>query len=130
MRGRTTLIAAEIPSDLAAEARDLVGRIREHEDPAELREEGAAMVLELTRAGLDAFFLDPVERLGLGTMTRSMVKVGLGSAAKAIGVFVNRVVGSLSEDQVVEMAELVDRMLIETGEGASPESHADPAAES
>ena len=119
MSGRTTLIAAEIPSDLADEARDLVARIREHEEPSRLREEGAAMVLELTRAGLDAFFLDPVERLGLGTMTRSMVRVGLGSAAKAIGVFVSRVVGSLSGDQVVQMAELVDGLLIDTEAGPS-----------
>ena len=40
--------------------------IREHEDPTELRKPGGDMVMRLTEAGLEGFFLTPVEALDAG----------------------------------------------------------------
>jgi hypothetical protein len=107
------VVAARIPQRVADEAREMIARIREADDPRQLRREGAEGVVRLTEAGLEAFFLRPVEEAGLGAMTAAVVKVGLKSAAAAIAVFVRRVVGGLSAEQMRSIAELVDERVLD-----------------
>lgn len=108
-----TALTARVAADVADDTRALVARIREAEDPLALRDEGAAAVVRLTRIGLDAFFLEPVQAIGLGTMSLSMVRFGLRSAASAIGLFVRRIVGGLSAEQMLGLADRIDDMLLD-----------------
>jgi len=113
MSNTSTVLAAVIPEELAAQARDLSARIRAHEDPKALRKEGAEMIHRLTKVGLDAFFLEPVRKIGLGSVTQGMVSAGLSTSAKAIGVVIRRIIGSLSAEQIVAVADLVDETLVD-----------------
>lgn len=106
-------LAARVPADIAADTRALIDRIRSAEDPLSLRREGAEAVVRLTEVGLEAFFLRPVQQIGLGTVAGSMVKLGLKSAGAAISVFVRRIVGGLSADQMRAIADLVDERLLD-----------------
>jgi len=118
------VLAARIPQHVADEARQLLARIREADDPRDLRKEGAESVVRLTEIGLEAFFLRPVEAVGLGSITGAMVKLGLKSAAGAIAVFVRRIVGGLSGEQMLAIADLVDERLldlVEDDEGEAAE---------
>jgi len=111
--GTYPVLAARIPQHVADEARQLLARIREADDPRELRKEGAEGVVRLTEIGLEAFFLRPVEAVGLGSITGAMVRVGLKSAAAAIAVFVRRIVGGLSGEQLLAIADLVDERVVD-----------------
>jgi hypothetical protein len=108
-----TVVAAVIPTALADEALDLVDRIRAASDPTRLRSEASEVVQRLTRVGLEAFFLRPVVRLGLGAVTESMVKVGLGTAGRVITTAIGRILGGLSGPQMLTVATLLEETLLE-----------------
>lgn len=116
-------VAAPIPPEIARDARELIRRIREADDPRDLRGEGAEAVVRLTDAGLHSFFLRPVQDAGLGPLTAGMVRVGIKSAGTAIAVFVRRIVGGLSAEQMRAIAEQVDERLVDlpTPAGDAPE---------
>lgn len=106
-------LAARIDPKLAAEVRALAEEVRAAPDPLLLRKRGAEAVVKLTDAGLEAFFLKPVQELGLGTMASSMVRVGIGSASTAIAMFIRRLVGGLSAEQMLALADSVDATLLD-----------------
>jgi hypothetical protein len=107
------VLAARISQQVADDARDLIARIREADDPRDLRKEGAEGVVKLTEIGLEAFFLRPVVQAGLGSVTAALVRVGLKSAGAAIAVFVRRIVGGLSGEQMLIIADLVEERIVD-----------------
>jgi|CXWL01.1.fsa_nt_gi hypothetical protein len=113
MSDKVPHVAAAIPVELAAEARELAARLLAADDPESLRKETVDLVQRLTRAGLEAFFLEPVRRLGLGMVTQSMAKMGLSSAASAIGMAISRILGGLSAAQMRQVAALIDETLVD-----------------
>lgn len=107
------VLAAAIPEAVASEARALIDAIRGAEDPLLYRKQGAETVVKLTEVGLEAFFLAPVTKLGLGPVAGSMVRLGLRTAGGAIAVFIRRIVAGLDADQIRAVAELVDAQLLD-----------------
>lgn len=118
------VLAARVSQQVADDARDLIARIREADDPRDLRKEGAEGVVKLTEIGLEAFFLRPVEQAGLGSVTAALVKMGLKSAAAAIAVFVRRIVGGLSGEQMLTIADMVEERIVDL---VDDEDHAEDA---
>lgn len=108
---RLPRLATEIPADLADEARALVARIRAHPQPRELRRPAAELVVKLTEAGLAGYFQHPAERLGLGLMAATTVRVGLRTAAGGIAIAVRRLVDGMNDEQIVGLAGTIEEML-------------------
>lgn len=115
MADRPYLVGAIEPS-LAAEARALAARLRSSPAPRELRDEGAAMVIRLTEAGLAAFFVQPVGQLGLGVVATGAMRLGLKTALGGISLFVRQLVSGLSDEQLRGVAKAIDRLLIDLEE--------------
>jgi hypothetical protein len=107
------VLAAAVPDSVATEARALIEAIRHADDPLLYRKQGAETVVRLTEVGLEAFFLAPVEQLGLGPVAASMVRLGLRTAGGAIAVFIRRIVAGLDAEQIRAVAELVDARLLD-----------------
>lgn len=111
--------AAEIPPELAAELRELVAEVRAAERPARHAGAGADLILRLTNACLDDYFLRSVRRLGLGMVAESAVRLGLRTAGGGIALFVKRLAGMMSDEQVLELADLMEEKLFEqAGDGS------------
>jgi hypothetical protein len=121
-------LAAEISPELAQRARDLARRIRDSPHPRELRREGAAIVLELTEAGLASFFLHPVEELALGFVATSTTRLGLKTAAGGIALFVRRLVDGMSDEQLRGVAASVDRLLVDLDDDGAADDGEDRTA--
>ncbi|MCP4200969.1 MAG: hypothetical protein GY769_03455 [bacterium] len=103
--------AAEIPESLADEVRQTIDRVRASSAPEEHSKEGADLVLRLTEACLDSYFLKPVRALEVGFVAEKATTVGVNAANRAIGLFVRRITGGLSGDQVLKLADLLEGML-------------------
>ena len=98
-------LITQIDPVLASEVRDLVRRLRQAPQPRELKAEVAEMVVRLTSAGLEAFFLRPVERLGLGMVAQSTVRLGLKTSSQGVGLVVRRVVDGLDDEKMRRIAD-------------------------
>jgi hypothetical protein len=106
-------LAAELPEELGRELRALIEEVRAAEHPGRLAPRGVDMILRLTEAGLESFFLRSARRLQLGMISESSIRLGLRTARGGIGLFVKGLAHGLSDEQVRRLGERMDEMLIE-----------------
>ena len=99
-------LITQIDPALAAEVRDLVRRLRQAAHPRELKSEAADTVVRLTSAGLEAFFLRPVERLELGLVAQSTVRLGLKTSSQGVGLVVRRVFDGMDDEKMRRVADI------------------------
>jgi hypothetical protein len=109
-------IAAPLPDELAQELDRFLADARSLPDPTSLREKGADLIIRLTNQCLDHYFLRGVERLGLGMISRQATSLGLKSASAGIALFVRRIAGSMSGDQIRKLADLMEELILEVPE--------------
>ncbi len=104
--------AFAVPPELAARTAAVVEKLRADDDRKQHLPELVKVVLELTETGLHYYFLYPLELAKVGLISRSAAKVGIAAAGKGIPVIVRRVVGSMSDDQLLAVADFLDRMMV------------------
>ena len=110
--------AFTVPPELAAKTEAVVEKLRADDDRKQHLPELVGVILELTEIGLHDYFLHPLELAEVGLVSRSAAKVGIAAAGKGIPLIVRKVVGSMADDQLLKVAEVIDRMLIrEPGPG-------------
>ncbi|QQR72528.1 MAG: hypothetical protein IPJ17_13550 [Holophagales bacterium] len=115
MADRPHLIA-ELDPELATAARDLARRLRESPRPRELKSEAAELVVRLTIAGLESHFLRPVERLGLGFVALSTVRLGLKTSGQGVGVLVRRIFDGMDDEKLRGVADTLSATVVDLEE--------------
>lgn len=70
------------------------------DDPADHRQALAAVVVELTEAGLDYYFVKPVKAAGVGFMAEQSTKLGITSILKVMAPVTRRIIGGMDANQL------------------------------
>ncbi len=107
-------LAFELPPELLAKTEEILAKLRSTEDRRAHAPELVEVVLELTRYGLDAYYFQPLELAEVGFTSRSTAKAGIAAGRKGISLLVRRVLGSMSDAQLLAVAEFMDGILIKT----------------
>ncbi len=104
-------VAFEIEQDQYTGVLEITARLRE--DPSDLEVVGDLidMILDLTDTGLTYFFLHPLELVGVGAIRRKGVEVALGTAGRVLPSVVRSTVGSMSENQLLQLADFIETMV-------------------
>ena len=104
-------VAFEIDPDQYTRISEVVSALRK--DPADRKVVGDLidLVIDLTDTGLTYFFLHPLELVGVGTIRRKGVEVALGTAGRLLPSVVRRTVGSMSVDQLLQIADFIEAMV-------------------
>lgn len=105
-------MAFQISPELMRRARQAVAAVRADPGHEPHVEELVEVVVELTDRGLDFYYMEPLRRARAGAMTASAARVGLAAAGRGIPAIIRRVVSSLDEDQIREIADFVDEILV------------------
>ncbi len=69
-------------------------------------------VLELTDAGLRAYYVRPLEQAKAGTIAIGTAKVGISTAKRGISLIVGKVLRGMGEDQLRSIADSLEDFLI------------------
>jgi hypothetical protein len=104
-------MAFPVPPDLDARAAAVIEKVRVDSMPRAHARELAELIADLTHAGLAAYFLAPLERVGVGALTYSSAKVTVGAAEAGLPALTRRVIGKMTDEQLREIAEIIDEML-------------------
>ena len=109
---RADLVAYQISPELMAEAQEALAAVRE--DPAEEAnvETLLEVVLELTDRGMDFYYLEPLRRARVGTVTASAARLGIAAAGRSIPPIIRRVISSLDEEQLLSIVDFLDEILV------------------
>jgi len=106
-------VAFQISADLRRRAESVVESIRSDPDKKKHAPALVEVVLEMTDAGLHYYFLHPLERAGVGVVTRSAVDLAIGTAGRALPMVVRKTVKSLKDEQILSIADFLDEILIQ-----------------
>lgn len=89
----------------------------------ELRKRGTAdreaidklygLIIELTEAGLDFFFLEPLRRLKASSMMMGMAKVGIGSMLKGSKMVIHKVLKKLDDRSLIAILDFIEEIIHE-----------------
>lgn len=88
------------PAALHAQALEVLEALETAEDATRHRGALSDVVLELTEAGLDYYFVKAVRDADVGYVAEQTTKLGLSSIRKVMGPVVRRVIGGMSADQL------------------------------
>jgi len=104
-------VAFEIDSDQHARVLGVVAALREDPADREVVSDLIDLVLDLTDTGLTYFFLHPLELVGVSAIRRKGAEVALGTAGRVLPTVVRSTVGSMDENQLLQLADFIQQMV-------------------
>lgn len=107
--GRTA--AFEISDDQYDRVLETVEALRANPSDRAVVDNLIDLVLDLTDTGLGYFFVYPLELAGVGALRRKGVEVAIGTAGRVLPSVVRSTVGSMSENQLLKIADFMERMV-------------------
>lgn len=111
-------IAAPIAENLIIRATELRQRIENDGASRERIEELYHLIMDMTESGLDFFFLEPLRRLGAGTVMMGMASVGISSTLKGTRMVIHRVLKKMDDRHVVTVLDFIDEVIFPPDQAA------------
>lgn len=107
-------IVAPIPDELRTRALYTVEQLRERGKADKVAiDQLFDLIVELTDAGLDFFFLEPLRRLNAGSMMMGMAKVGISSMLKGSKMVVHKVLKKLDDRSLGAILDFIEEIIHE-----------------
>ena len=102
-----TVLGCPIDARLDTRIQRMITDLREAPSSV-ARDEIIQLIIDMTDASFKYHFVRPLKGLGVGFATRTSIDVGLLGAMRVIRTSLSRVVGHLSDDQAVKLADYLD----------------------
>jgi hypothetical protein len=99
--------------------KELIKKVREATDRKPYATEIADQVLRLTDETLTTAFLQPLDLIKAGTITKATAKMALNVAQSGVSGVVRKIVKGLDNDQLLIIVNFLDEMLIEVDDKES-----------
>ena len=107
-------IVAPIPDELRTRALYTVEQLRERGKADKVAiDQLFDLIVELTDAGLDFFFLEPLRRLNASSMMMGMARVGTSSMLKGSKMVVHKVLKKLDDRSLAAMLDFIAEIIHE-----------------
>ncbi len=105
-----------VSEELTGELLAVIEQIRR--DPSDKAHVTALVevVLKLTDAGLQEYYLRPLEQARTGTIGLGTAKIGISTAKRGISVVVNKLLRGMKPPQLESIADSMESFLIRDGE--------------
>ncbi len=105
------LLGTPLPDDLAAEADDVAALLRSDAPRSDKIERVDALIFRFVQTGIDAHFHGPARLFGLNALLVKVIDVAASTTMRALKAATRRVLKSLSDEQLREIAdEIEDRL--------------------
>lgn len=105
-------IVAPIPDDLRNRALATVEELRARgKADKEAVDKLYNLIVDMTDAGLDFFFLEPLRRLKASNMMMGMARVGIGSMLKGSKMVVHKVLKKLDERSLAAILDFIEEII-------------------
>lgn len=92
------------PEALHAKTLDLLETLEQADDPTRHRGALGDLVVELTHAGMDDYFLQPLRLAQVGFMVQQTANLGVAGATRIMAAMIRTIIGRLDKDQILTVA--------------------------
>lgn len=100
------------PTPLRKRTLDLLDTLEQAQDATVHREALAEVVVELTRSGMEAYFLKPLKLAKAGFMLEQTASIGLAGAQKMMGPVIRQMIGRLNGPQLVSVCGSIRQFML------------------
>ena len=90
---------------------EVLDALEQAEDPTTYREALGDLVVELTKAGMDYFFVRPLELAEMGFMTRKSAQLGMATTQRVMGPIIRKVIGGMDKDQLLIVCDYMRQLM-------------------
>jgi hypothetical protein len=80
-------------------------------DPAKHRDGLADMIIELTNAGMDYYFLRPLKLTKPGFIVQQSANLGMAGALQVIGAVIRNIIGRMDKPQLLSICESIRQLM-------------------
>ena len=80
---------------------EMLDALEESENPKQYRDALGDLVVELTKAGMDYFFIGPLELAQVGFVKQKSATIGMAGIIKVMGPMICRIIGGLNRSQLM-----------------------------
>lgn len=91
---------------------DLLDTLEQAQDATEHREALAEVVVELTRSGMEAYFLQPLKLAKAGFILEQTASLGLAGAQQMMGPVIRQMIGRLNGPQLVSVCSSIRQFML------------------
>jgi hypothetical protein len=98
--------------ELHERALAVLGAVEQAKDASAHRDALADVVVALTKCGLDAYFMQPLEEAGAGFLTRQSAGLGLSGAEKVMGSVIRNIIGRMDHPQLLSVCASIRRFML------------------
>ena len=92
------------PDELHARILHLLDALEQADDPTRHRGALGDLVVELTDAGMDDYFLRPLRLAQVGFMVQQTANLGVAGATRIMAAMIRTIIGRLDKDQILTVA--------------------------
>lgn len=87
--------------ELRVKTNEVLEALEQSENPIQYRDALGALVVELTSAGMDYFFIKPLELAKVGIITQKSADLGMAGIRRVMGPTIRKVIGGMDKSQLL-----------------------------
>jgi len=106
-------LVAPIPPELVDEAHQVIAKIRGEGASKENKEALFQLIMKMTEEGIDFFFMEPLRRMGAGSVMQKMAKMGLSSMLKGTRMVIHNVLKKINDEHMNDILDFIEEILFE-----------------
>lgn len=90
----------------------LLGTIERARDRARYKETLSNLVMELTKSGMDAYFLQPLKLTRSGLIVEQSASFGLAGIQELMGSVVHQIIGRMDDAQILSVCRSIRQFML------------------
>lgn len=98
----------------AQKTKEATKMLREKPHEKDMPEKALRAIYNITEESLHYYFVRPLEILNLGPLSRGVVNMGVNAGLGVLNTFGKQLISHLSETQLVQLADIIDQVLVES----------------
>ena len=99
------------PEELHTKVLHLLETLEQADDPTRHRSALGDLVVELTDAGMDAHFLQPLRLAKAGFLVQQTANLGVAGATRIMAPMIRNIIGRLDQDQLLSISGYIRQLM-------------------
>ena len=105
------VVQFHISADLYERTLKVINMLEQSNDPMSHRETLGEIVVELTKTGLEYFFVKPLETAKLSVITQTSSSLGIAGLRKVMDPMIRKTIGGMNNNQLLAVCNFIRQIM-------------------
>jgi hypothetical protein len=110
---KAPFLVSPVSLETARKTKEATQMLRNNPMDKQMPEKALRAIYEISQESMNFYFIRPLEILKLGALSRSVVNMGVNAGLGVLNTFGKQLISHLTKEQLVELADIIDSVLVE-----------------